>query len=457
MRFFSLTILCVASLLIISGCAQPKPNKKAVVDQTLPVVEFTRNATVVDMNAIALEWKNITDPRVEGLYIYKLAPESEDGKFSYYDTIANRFSTHYVDLKVTPNTKYSYYFKSYSKDAESKESEVIEVSSLPVLQSVSWIYSVQNMPRSAKIIWRPHTNQKVKSYILERVTLEDDKWQRIAEIDGRLTAEYIDSELKDNYVYKYRILAHTYDDITSTPSVIVKVVTKPLPQSIENIIASRDLPKKIVVRWGKSQTEDFYHYNVYRSSKINGSYEFLTSTKNNEFVDEINEDAKEYFYRVSAVDTDDLESEYEQNSIAGTTLLKPKEPAFLEAKFVSGKIVLSWSKTDQRTVKYILSKRYKMGWFDEKNIQVKDIVSEKYTDTNIEPNAKYFYTVYSVDKFGIVSKPSIEVVIEVNENMVSNISTTNNATRIEEVKVLTQPINSMSSKQEETIIPMKDF
>ncbi len=153
MKLWKLTTLSIVLLLILSACtASPKPKEKSKVDNTLPVVELTINGTFIDMNAIAFEWKSIEDERVNGVYIYKQATNDKDSKLSYYKTVNNRFATHFVDTDVKPDTAYTYCFKTFSKDVESKMSKVQVVNSLPVLQSVSWIQSIQNMPSSAKII-----------------------------------------------------------------------------------------------------------------------------------------------------------------------------------------------------------------------------------------------------------------------------------------------------------------
>ena len=108
MKLLTLATLLSASLLIFSGCANsPKPQKDIPVDATLPMVELTQNGVVADMNAIAFEWKSIKDPRVEGIYVYKIDPnfksDSDVGE-SYYEKIDGRYSTHYTDHKVQPNT-----------------------------------------------------------------------------------------------------------------------------------------------------------------------------------------------------------------------------------------------------------------------------------------------------------------------------------------------------------------
>jgi len=406
----SLTVL----LLISSGCSTPTPAEpeSAVIDKTLPVVTLTKNGAMVDMKSVAFEWNSIANPKVKGVYVYKKVPmKGAMSELKYFTTIESRYKTHYVDNSVEPDTRYSYAFQTFSADAQGQRSREVVVNTLPVLTSVSWIHSITGLPRAAKIIWRPHSNEKVKAYIMERKTLEDDSWKKIATIEGRLNAEYIDKHLHDNYVYMYRLRAVTYDGIISTPSEIVKVVTKALPQSIQNIKATTNIAHKITITWDASKQADFSRYYLYRSKELNGSYELIAKLYNNHFTDKISEDGQTYFYRVAAVDKDGLESISNTYSIQGMTLSRPKAPAIVEAKIIDDKVKLSWSKTDPRSVSYVVVKKQKKGWFKETTKEFKGIQANSFIDKNIEPDSTYTYVVKSVDTNALHSNESAAVKI----------------------------------------------
>ncbi len=450
MKLWTLITSLVVFLLILSGCgSSPKPPEEIKIDSTLPVVELTQRGTFVDMNAIAFEWQSIKDERVEGLYIYKQTMGEEASEIEHYKTIDNRFTTHYLDENIKPDSAYTYSFKTFSKDAESRMSKAKVLNSLPILQSVSWIKSIQNMPRTAKIIWRPHTNQKVESYIIQRRTLEDDKWASIATIDGRLNAEYIDKELKDDFVYKYRVRVVTYDNIISSPSEIVQVVTKALPVSIKNITASTNLPNKIEINWDKSTEEDFARYYLYKSEESDGSYELIAKLHNNTFIDAIEEDGKEYFYRVSAVEKNGLESIHDKLSIQGLTLVKPLTPSLLEAKLVNNSIQIRWKSKDSRAKSFIVVKKAKSGWFDAKEEEFVDIKGTQFVDSEIGPNITYYYKVFSVDEFAIKSEPSIEITVKTPNTIKDNVK--------KEEPIKEKEKDNSKKKEEVLIVPNKDF
>jgi len=418
MKLWTLSTLCAASLLLISGCAtSPTPKENMVVDSSLPVIALTQNGIKVDMKTVAFEWSSIADPRVKGIYVYKKSPTLEgEAELAYFDTVESRFQTHYVDTKVSPDSKYTYVFKTFTSKSEGRESRPVDINTLPVLASVSWIHSITGMPRTAKIIWRPHGNEIVKAYIIERKTLQEEKWTKLATIQGRLNAEYLDKDLNDNYVYMYRVRVETYNDIISTPSQIVKVVTKALPLSIQNIHTTRNLANAVKIDWAVSTQEDFALYYLYRCEKIDGTYELIATLHNNTFTDKIAEDGKSYFYRVSAVDKDGLESEHAARSVQGMSLAKPSAPGIVNAKLVNGHIELAWSKADPRTVSYVVTRKEKKGWFDETVEDYEGIKSKSFTDKHLQSDSTYTYVVYSVDKHNIKSNPSIEVKIVTPES-----------------------------------------
>ena len=419
MKFWTATTLLTVLLLILSSCAgvSPSPKEEASIDATLPHVVLTSHGKIVGMTSVAFEWKSLEDSRVKGIYIYKQEPTPEGiSELMHFKTVDSRFKTHYVDNKVQPDARYTYSFKTFSEEAEGVMSKSISVNTLPVLESVSWINKITGLPRVAKIIWRPHSNEKVKSYIVERKTLEDESWEKIETINGRLNAEFVDEDLKDNYVYMYRVRVLTFDNILSTPSQIVKVVTKALPISIVGIKATTSLPKEIQITWDKSTQEDTTRYYLYSSPKIDGGYELIAKLHNNRFVDKIDEDGKTFFYRVSVMDEDGLESVNDKSSIQGMTLSRPNAPALVEAKLVNNVVKLHWSKTDPRSKSYIVVKNQKKGWFDEKTEEFTGIKSGEFIDKNIESGSTYSYTVFAVDVNGIKSETSTTAVVVTSES-----------------------------------------
>jgi len=459
MKLLTLVTLCTASLLILSGCnAKPTPKKDSTIDASLPTVVLTRNGTIADMNSIALEWEPIDDKRVEGVYIYKVALDKKSGDTDeYYDTVSSRFSTHYLDTKIEPETRYGYYFKTYSASAESKKSQITTITSLAPMESVSWIHGTQNMPKSAKIIWRPHINEKVKAYVVQRRTLQESDWGDVTTVNGRLNAEYIDKNLKDNFTYKYRVRALAYDGMLSKPSQEVTVVTKELPIEVAQITATTNLPKMIKINWQGANAKDFLLYRVYRSHTIDSGYEMVADTTKNSYVDTIDEDGKEYFYRVSVFDKDKLESVNKNYSALGRTLVKPVSPSLSEARFVDGRVKLSWTNSDPRAKSYIVQKEYKKGFFETKIEDFENLTSLEFSDSNVVAGGTYYYKIFSVDSNGIKSKPSAEALIKIEEGAAVKKTAPIRTERRLQQSVPAPATEVVDEPAVNVIVPIKDF
>ena len=73
-----------------------------------------------------------------------------------------------------------------------------------------------------------------------------------------------------------------------------------------------------------------------------------------EYSDIVNEDGKSYFYKVSSVDKDGLESDLNINPSMGTTLPKLSKPIITLAQIQGERAILNWQPGDRRAVSYVV-------------------------------------------------------------------------------------------------------
>ncbi len=408
-KLMKLTSLA-ALILLISGCSY-KDNLTKVkvpkVDQTLEVVDSSSIRTISDINAIAFEWRKVDDPRVVGYNFYRANMKKDGSKLTLIDTIENKYTTHYVDEDLEPNTKYVYKISSATEsEVESRTTNNYAVSTLPRMEGVSFIQAISNLPRQIKIVWRPHSNERINSYIIQRSNPQTAKWEEIDTVEGRLQAEYIDKDLDDNVIYNYRIVAVTFDNISSLSSEIVKAQTKALPEGILSLNASKNLPRKITLSWEPSQSSDVIKYTIYRSLDSSDYFDKIKTVNSQtlKFEDFINEDGKIYFYKISSVDKDGLESNLNINSVMGVTLSKVSKPIITLAQIQGEKAILNWQSTDKRSSSYIIYKTIKESFFKTKTIKFEGINDLRFEDKDIIRGVEYSYSIQAVDKFGIVSE-----------------------------------------------------
>jgi len=392
MKKSSLNLLLIAFALLFGGCNLKQPTPKNQVDPNLPLVSDIK--VIEDISMIGFEWKTILDSNVEGYIIYRSNPDRDDGKLDEIVRINDKYSNHFVDANLRPNTRYNYRFAVYTDEGlRGNPSETISVQTLPMISSVSYIEAIQTLPRRAKIIWRPHNLRSVESYIVER-KVAGKEWEQIATVPHRLSAEYIDSNLEDNKVFQYRVRVKLYNGLISEPSEIVTAQTKPLPPSVQKISATNDQPRKIVLEWDSVELDDFSHYKVYRKRFF---WSYYAKTDTNILVDEFDDDGVSREYKVTVVDKDGLES-LDSAVVRGTTLHKPQPPRISLIKMDDKSIYLQWHPTDNRAKSYILIKN------GERILN--NLTSTAYTDRDVQPGQEYRYSVMSVDEYGLVSVES---------------------------------------------------
>ncbi len=401
-------ILLSVLLLFVSGCTtDPKPPKKPVIDQTLPMLSDIK--FISDITEVGFEWKPSRDERVAGYYIYRSNPDKQNGKLERVATIKDKYSSHYVDVNLKPATQYYYRFSSFSFDKrESVAGDTISVKTMPLIESVVFLKAIRGLPNRVKLVWRPHTSPRVESYIVERNEFTSTKWEKIGVVKGRLNAEYIDAGLKENRVYRYRVKVKTYDGLISKPSKIVEAGTKPLPLKVKNLKATVDVPKKIILTWDPSSEKDFSYYKVYRSINTMLFYSYLAKTKDTRYEDLVNENGKSYFYYVTAVDKDGLESLRQSQAVKGSSLDIPEAVVITSSNNDGRSISIAWTNRDDRAVKYNVIKE-----FNGKKKIFTGIRSTNFIDNDVVRGVEYKYNVIAIDKFGLASNPSENIVIEI--------------------------------------------
>lgn len=357
------------------------------------------------MTQIAFEWSSLGDnENVEGFYLYRKNSDSND--FNVVANIKDRYATHYVDMNLAPERSYDYMMKTYDiSNNASRQSEIITAQTQNLIQSVPFAQVIQGLPNRIKILWRPHPDLRVENYIIERSEVGGNDWKKIAEVKGRLNAEYIDTKVDSGKSYKYRISVKTSSGVISMPSEIFNAKAKPKPYPVTGLRASSNEPKKIVLNWDANSNEDFSHYNVYASSSKLLPYKIIATPKTNTYTDLINENGASKIYLVTAVDITNLESDKQSTGVVGITLSAPKSPFFTRADYTGGAVILSWQPQDDRTVSYILKKN---GNDKESIFELSDT---NYTDSDLVLGEKYRYKIIGVDEYGINSKDSNEVII----------------------------------------------
>jgi hypothetical protein len=216
-------LLWALFLLTFNGCGGIKGLFVYKTDPTLKTITQVRALPM--MSSVGFEWKKIEDNRVHGINIYRGSPHDRFGTdqgFKRIGSIGNRYGTHFVDTHVKPNTTYLYTFTTFSFGKESKHGAVIKVKTRPTFDAVSFLQAYKVAPGVVKLLWKPHPSERINAYIIER-SVNGGEWKYMAQAEGQLMAEYIDTFVRAGNTYAYRIIAKSYDGIRAKASQVTYI------------------------------------------------------------------------------------------------------------------------------------------------------------------------------------------------------------------------------------------
>jgi len=211
-------------LLLITGCNPTAMLNNEQLDPSLPKLNEVK--AVPNNTSVAFEWKSLATKGITGLNIYRTDTNGylnrQTKQLKKIGSISNRFATHYVDTDLKQGSSYTYTFTSVRNGFESAHGKVINVKTLAPFDPVTFFQGFQKTKNTIKLIWRPHPNQKVSWYKVEK-SVNAAEWKWVGTVKERMMAEYIDSSIIPGNSYNYRIIAIGYDNSFSKLSTNVSI------------------------------------------------------------------------------------------------------------------------------------------------------------------------------------------------------------------------------------------
>ena len=410
MKKYLKSILLTALLTLLVGCSTNNlsTSYKTNIDNELPKIDSNSIKTISDVNAIALEWKSYTSDNISGYNIYRKIDNSDNKEIKKIVSLKNKYISHYVDTNLKEKTIYAYAISTIGANGKHSDiTKLIKARTLDNIESISFSLAISNLPRQVKILWRPHTNHSIKYYIIQRTDTSKKKWETIKRVRNRLSAEYIDSNLKDDFTYFYRIISVTFNNIISKPSKVIKATTRALPNNTKHMTATTDLAKKIILKWKNLDDTNIAGYNIFVSSNANMYFKKIATTKKdaNTFIHNVNRNNATRYYKIASFDKDGLQSDIRTlQSIIGKTADIPKTPKITLGLIKGHTVIINWKVQDNRAVSYIVEKSIKENLFQSKTKVYNGVKNTRFEDSDIKDGIKYKFTVQSVDKDGLISK-----------------------------------------------------
>jgi fibronectin type 3 domain-containing protein len=227
MKRLSQISLTVISLLLLTGCNPSTMLNNEQLDPSLP--KLSKIQAVPDHTSVAFEWQSMAKEGITAFNVYRTDSNnyvnSTTKQLKKIGTIHDRFATHYVDMGLKQNSNYTYTFTTVKNGFESAHGKVINVKTLPPFDPITFFQGFQKSPNTIKLIWRPHANEKVSWYKVER-SANASEWDWVGTVKKRMMSEYIDNNVALGLTYTYRVIAIGFDESYSKPSSTVSILAR---------------------------------------------------------------------------------------------------------------------------------------------------------------------------------------------------------------------------------------
>jgi fibronectin type 3 domain-containing protein/TolB-like protein len=321
----------------------------------------------------------------------------------------------YADNGLGDGMEYLYTITAHNREGtESEYSSKLSVMALAVPNAIK---ASAGKIRHVPLTWDRYSGEQAEGYVLSRSDKKDGKYAVIAHLESLTATAYTDRELADNTTYWYRLSAYKKGGIETAPSEPVSVITRDIPPAPVNLTAVGAQPRMVTLKWQLAGTpqDEIKSVIIYRMMDEKGiALEKLAevSASQNEFVDDkpALQDRTTYYYRLVARNSGGAMSQ--QTAVASaTTKPPPAAPANLAG--TSGEIKktdLSWDRNRETDIKeyQVFVKRPTDADFR----QIQGLFDNRYRDSDLKDGADYVYKIRVIDKDGLVSDFSGQVVVK---------------------------------------------
>ncbi|MGA1874246.1 MAG: invasin domain 3-containing protein [bacterium] len=266
---------------------------------------------------------------------------------------------------------------------------------------ISWIAPIQNEDGSPLI--------DLAGYHVYRGLTREEQTERVNRelISGCV---FVDTGLKNGQTYYYVVTAVDFSGNESAPSELVYATPTILPPAGFTAIGDDGLIK---LHWGKSQNEHIRGYLLYRTLNPGQNYQKTTELpiEGTYFEDHAVENGVNFYYVITSLSDDGLESPYSEEQAATPIIPIPAEPSSLKALYEMGAVKLQWEPDpdDHKITGYHVYRRNTWGEKQFRKLTKEPLTETFYADNAVEENRQYLYSVVGVYANGVESKFPLEV------------------------------------------------
>lgn len=369
-----------------------------------------------DIRGARLAWMprpvSASDKRMSpvGYRVYRKNPTSE-----IFEPVGSTGldSNVFDDVNLEDGAKFVYVVTAVNSEGiESEYSSRLAVVTLPIPAPVN---VKGNMIRQVAVNWDKYAAELAEGYVLYRADKRDGKYEVVSRLDGRDVLTYVDKGLADKREYWYRLSVFKKNGMQTSLSAPVSALTRDIPPAPVSLKAQSGEARRVSLSWETSGHADdaISLIHIYRSlTGKDGEFEKIAevSSDKNRYVDDEKplQDKSVYYYRLAAQNSGNAVSRFSA-TVSAVTKAVPLAPA--DFKAASGevkRITLSWSKNAEADIKEYRIYSRPAGTAEFKAIA--ETAENQYVDSGIADGAEVAYKVVAVDRDGLFSGYSAEVI-----------------------------------------------
>lgn len=355
---------------------------------------------------VKFTWKPSPSKGVKEYILYK----SVTNKIGSFKPIAKlnpngQGLVEYIDKRLQLNKPCYYRYRIATTDKFiTLPCSTVKATINPLPRVPNKLKATTGLLKRIELNWTANKEPEIQGYRLYRSRTPDTEYKPI-KVFSKDELSYTDKDVSDGVLYYYKLSAYYTRKNEGPKSDYIIASSKTNPHVPRDFKAASGEVQKVTLSWQPNKEPDIKRYILWGREEQSKEFEKIASVdpELTEYVHKGLKHGTTYNYKLRALDSDDLMSDFTISVMAITKPL-PHKVVHLTAQGENGKIKLVWlpgTGPEADTLKYEI---YRDGWFGSKKIAT--VTSLVYVDKDVDPGDKHEYYVIAVDKDGLESKKS---------------------------------------------------
>ncbi len=382
---------------------------------TLPaVVGLSAESDLI--REVRLSWSPVPSSLIKGYFVYRSGREDADFTKIKKVEAAGDKKIEYTDREgLADKVKYFYRVTAF-EDGEIETTPSVTVSAVTKGKpaKLEGLQAKSGLVKRVDLTWTVSPDPDVKGYNIYWSKERIGKYLMIKRVDERTITTFSDTgygpeKLTDNTTYYYSATTFNKVDVESDLTEPVSATTKARPAKPAGLKAVDLKVKEAPLSWEPNPEKDIDAYHVYRLEGT-GPGDFSRVAKVGAVSVHTDKDLKDgtvYQYRIQAEDRDGLLSDL-SDVVQVRTKPRPDVPEGVHGRFSGGQAEITWQANREKDIAHYVV--YEKRWYGREKITT--VQETRFSEGGLGKGKKKGYFVTAVDKDGLESDPSPEILIE---------------------------------------------